>query len=253
MSKPLIQGVKTRSMAKKPSLNGRTTSSAPMTTDVVYQAPSCTRSLPGRVTRSGVNKNEEKSSREAALLLKLPTQPASPCVDTLSSAPYYRGCSFSVPAGVQSFVFSATKLTFTPLSPNSADKFFATRSSVRAPRGGNENVESSEKGGCGLTAEDTSTVQMKVDGANEVITDVLDAKYFRNIANKEVDRLKSLCVQWKDESERDERIPEEGEYDIGTQLKIFFSNTLHFTSLLLYSNFEGPTVGGGLWKNCSRN
>ncbi len=132
--------------------------------------------------------------------------------------------SFNVPVGVESFVFCGGKFKFTPLSPSSAQKFFPTRTPAKGLPNETEQTESKNSNGKDgavgeqevgrVVREDDTTVEMKDIGDEEANKDVLDAKYFRNKANSEIDRLKSRCAQWESEQEEmipEEMIPEEGE------------------------------------------
>ena len=125
-------------------------------------------------------------------------------------------------------MFCGDKFKFTPLSPSSAQKFFPTYTPVKEVAKKteqtcaveNENINEEivppeEQEVDKAVMEEVTTVNtvdikdVDEEVSDEVIKDVLDTNYFRNLANNEIDRLKSRCAQW--ENEDDEMIPEEGE------------------------------------------
>ncbi|XP_028393345.1 disks large-associated protein 5-like [Dendronephthya gigantea] len=202
------RAMKTRSMARMAATLTNNAASIPvsMETDDIHtsQPPSCTRNLPGCVTRSRSNIDER--------------QPVHPMNDH-GPASIPNDFSFNVPVGVKSFVFCGDKFKFTPLSPNSAKKFFPTRTPVREQRDDMKQkleIGSSKKRNgapvgmdvCDSVSADITTadVQNTSDKAS-IEGAVLDTKYFRNMANSEIDRLKSCCAHW--ETVQEEMIPEE--------------------------------------------
>ena len=214
--------MKTRSMARKTTtftstFSRSSTTLVPVETDGIStsQLPSCTRDLPhGHVTRFRVNENEASQRVPAvrpvrAVHLAPSFQPVSAVTQPSASIP--NNVSFNVPNGVKSFVFCGDKFKFTPLSPNSAQRFFPSRTPVKELP--NETVQTcvGESGNEVemVAREDATTVEMKDVGEEGAMKDVLDAKYFRKLASSEIDRLKSRSAVW--ESEQEEMMPEEGE------------------------------------------
>lgn len=216
---------KTSSACKKLSTGKNPSTSTPMETNdnSTMELPSCTRDLPGRVTRSRAIETEACHPVSRVDRLAASFQPVSMVTKACESIP--NNFSFNVPAGVESFVFCGDKFKFTPLSPKSAQKFVPTCTPVKevankteqtcAVENGSsneENMSPEEQVVDNAVMEEATTVDMKdVDeevSNKEVKKDVLDTNYFRNLANTEIDRLKFRCAQW--ENEDDEMIPEEG-------------------------------------------
>ena len=233
------RAMKTRSMAYKSSATSKTPStgkssitSTPMGTNdnSTSQLPSCTRDLPGRVTRSRAV--ETKTNHPVSMVDRLAPSFQSVSMFTQASESIPNNFSFNVPDGVESFVFCGNKFKFTPLSPSSAQKFFPTCTPVKevakkteqtcAVENENNNEEivpPKEQEVDKEVMEEFTTVDtvdikdVDEEASEEVIKDVLDTNYFRNLANNEIDRLRSRCAQW--ENEDDEMIPEEGEEHCG--------------------------------------
>lgn len=114
--------------------------------------------------------------------------------------------SFTVPASVQSFSYCADKFQFTQLSPASASKFFPTENASN--KGFSEKLKQTKNS---LTKETKTNVEMtdvSGDGKNEEIS----TNYFRDLANSEINRLKSHCLSWECFGEKDSGTPEEGTY-----------------------------------------
>lgn len=209
------RAMKTRSMARIAATltNNVTSVPVPMEADDIRtsQPPSCTRNLPGCVTRS-------RSNVDRAIQQSTRSQSIHPINHAPASIP--NDFSFNVPVGVESFVFCGGKFKFTPLSPNSAKKFFPTDTPVRKRHDEIKRkleIGSSRKRNgapmqvevCDIISEDVTTTEIENTGDKESNEEALDAKYFRNMANSEKDRLKSCCAHW--ESVQEEMVPEEGE------------------------------------------
>ena len=196
--------MKTRSMATKTSTatsisNRSSTTSVPMETEdtVAPQQSTHRKDVPNRMARSRVN---EKKASQAARTVHLP--PPSQTVSKVMPIP--NDFSFNVPAGVESFVFCGSKFKFTPLSPNSAQRFSLVRTPVKelpnetaltcAAENNNGAVEK-------MVMEDDTTVEMK-DINRKTNNGEMDANYFRNMAKNEIDRLQSRCAKWENEQEK---------------------------------------------------
>ena len=244
--------MKTRSMTNKTSTANKTSSTrknsstfTPMETNdsSTPEVPSCTRDLPGRVTRSRAIETEASHPVSRVDRLGATFQPVSMVTQACESIP--NNFSFNVPAGVESFVFCGDKFKFspfTPLSPNSAQKFVPTCTPVKevantteqtcaVENGSNEeNVSPEEQEVDKAVMEEAKVVDMKdvndEVSNKEVKKDVLDTNYFRNLANTEIERLKSRCAQW--ENEENEMIPEEGEEHWSMVFQAFLSTTRHY-------------------------
>ena len=209
--------MKTRSMATKTSTastsisSKSSTASVPMETEdtIAPQQSTHRKDVPNRMTRSRVN---EKKATQAARTVNI--GPPSQTVPKVMPIP--NDFSFNVPAGVESFVFCGSKFKFTPLSPNSAQRFSLVRTPVKklpnetALTCAAENENNNGKNGAvdKMVREDDATVEMK-DINGKANDGEMDANYFRNKAKNEVDRLQSRCAKW--ESEQEEIMLEEGE------------------------------------------
>ena len=197
--------MKTRSMAKKTSIPSKSSAtSVPMETDdiVAPQRSTCAKGAPSRVTRSRVNeKDAHKAVRAVKIASSFPTAPQI----TQAPLPVPNNFSFNAPAGVESFSFSVDQFKFTQLSPKSAQRF----SIIRTPSMELPSSNSGAVAGRGVervVGEDTTVEMHDMNGGTN--TEVLDSKYFRNLANDEIDRLQSRCAKW--ENEEDKMIAEEG-------------------------------------------
>ena len=201
--------MKTRSMARKIPTSKSSVTTVPKAIDKV--------DIPGRVTRSRVNENKTNQTISAVKQdIKInfvpPSQPSSVFTQVPTLIP--ENFSFTAPAGVESFAFCGDKFTFTPLSPKSAQKFFPTRTPVKEQPNQTKQtcVAKTESNDVEMMVTgDATTGEMNGDNEGENHNGMhVDATYFRNLANNEIERLKSQCTVWERESEENEEIHEEG-------------------------------------------